>query len=77
MADEIQCITSLVRHLPMDIHRGYRFATWNVASLTGRSSEVIDVLYRRRIVICFVQEVRWKGSGIKMLRQKVKDNVEW
>ena len=45
-------------HKPEDRRLGIRLATWNVGSLTGRSGEVVEVLYRRRIDICCVQEVR-------------------
>ena len=45
-------------HKAEDRRLGVRLATWNVGNLTGRSGEVIDVLYRRRIDICCIQEVR-------------------
>ncbi|KAI5643615.1 hypothetical protein NE865_04417 [Phthorimaea operculella] len=39
-----------------------RLATWNIGSLTGRSQELAEVLQRRKINICCIQELRWKGS---------------
>ena len=39
-----------------------RFATINVGTLTGRVSELTEVLRRRRIEIACVQETHWKGE---------------
>ncbi|XP_050674366.1 craniofacial development protein 2-like [Leptidea sinapis] len=39
-----------------------RIANLNVGSMTGRSSELSEVLLRRRVNICCIQETRWKGS---------------
>ncbi|XP_039301290.1 craniofacial development protein 2-like [Nilaparvata lugens] len=39
-----------------------RISTWNVGSMTGRSTELGKVLQHRRINICCVQETKWKGS---------------
>ena len=44
-----------------------RMATWNVGSMSRRSGEVVEVLVRRRIDFCCVQESRWKGSGTRLL----------
>ena len=44
-----------------------KFASWNVGSMTGKYGEVLDVLHRRKVGICCVQEVRWKGSGTRKL----------
>jgi exonuclease III len=40
-----------------------KFASWNIGSLTGRAGEVVEVLERRGIDLCCLQETRWKGSG--------------
>ncbi|XP_046976367.1 craniofacial development protein 2-like [Vanessa cardui] len=39
-----------------------RIATWNIGSMNVRSIELIDILERRHINICCVQETRWKGA---------------
>lgn len=44
-----------------------RVGSWNVGSLTGRSGEVVEALYRRKVDICCLQETRWKGSGTRHL----------
>uniref|UniRef100_UPI00358DF666 LYR motif-containing protein 2 n=1 Tax=Myxine glutinosa TaxID=7769 RepID=UPI00358DF666 len=47
--------------------------------MTGRSGEVVEVLVRRRVEICCVQETRWKGSGVRMVkgRQGQKYKFVW
>jgi exonuclease III len=44
-----------------------RIASWNVGSLTKILGEVVDVLRKRRVDVCCVQEARWKGEGAKMI----------
>uniref|UniRef100_A0A914VFU1 Reverse transcriptase domain-containing protein n=1 Tax=Plectus sambesii TaxID=2011161 RepID=A0A914VFU1_9BILA len=39
-----------------------RFATLNVGSLTGRTTELAAALKRRRVDICALQETRWSGQ---------------
>ncbi|ESO01529.1 hypothetical protein HELRODRAFT_174485 [Helobdella robusta] len=41
-----------------------RLGTLNVGSLTGRSMEIAEMLERRRIDICCLQETRWKSIGV-------------
>ena len=55
--------------IPEGPHRSrcLRFGTWNVGSMTGRSAEVVDVLMRRRVDVCCVQETRWKGGSARMI----------
>ena len=45
----------------------WRFCTWNVGSLTGRSLEVAEELWRRRVDVCAVQETRWKGESARLV----------
>ena len=42
---------------------GLRFGTINVGSLCGRKAEVCEELRKRRVHVCCMQEVRWKGQG--------------
>ncbi|XP_039760423.1 uncharacterized protein LOC120634096 [Pararge aegeria] len=44
-----------------------RLATWNVGSMTGRSAELSDVLQRRRIDACCIQETKWRGSKSRLI----------
>ncbi|ESN94291.1 hypothetical protein HELRODRAFT_164106 [Helobdella robusta] len=41
--------------------RVWRFGTWNVGTLTGRSLEVVK-LQRRMVDVAALQEIRWKGE---------------
>ena len=45
----------------------------------GESGEVVEVLVRRRVDICCVQEMRWKGSDARMVkgRQGQKYKFVW
>ena len=44
-----------------------RFGTWNVGSLSGRSGELVEVLARRKIDFCCIQETRRKGGSARWL----------
>ena len=44
------------------------FGTWNIGILKGKSGEVCEVLHRRKVKICCIQEVRWKGEGSRALQ---------
>ncbi len=46
-------------------HCTARGTTWT--SVTDRSEEILEVLGRRKVDICCVQETRWKGKGVRML----------
>ncbi|XP_063545741.1 craniofacial development protein 2-like [Cydia strobilella] len=39
-----------------------RIATWNVGSMTGRGAELSEVLLRRKVAVCCIQETKWRGS---------------
>ena len=47
--------------------RQLRMATINVGSMRGRGVEVAEMLTRRRIDFCCVQEVRFKGQGARFV----------
>ena len=42
---------------------GIIFGTLNVGSLCERKTEVCEELRKRRVDVCCMQEVRWKGQG--------------
>ena len=56
---------------------GWRFGTWNVGSLIGRSLEVVDELWRRRVDVCALQETRWKGEAAKYVGAKGRRYKLW
>ena len=47
-----------------------RVATANVGTLRGRASEVVETVSRRKIDICCLQEVRWRGAGTRIISGK-------
>jgi exonuclease III len=46
---------------------GGKIAIWNVGSLSKNSGEVVEVLRKRRVNVCCIQEARWKGEGARLL----------
>ena len=50
-----------------------RVGTLNVGTLRGRSNEIIETLERRKLDICCVQEVRWRGASARMLTGRASE----
>ena len=42
-------------------------STINVGTMVGKSREVVEMLARRRVDICCVQETRYRGAGTKTI----------
>ena len=40
-----------------------KIGTANVGTMTGRCEEVVEMVDRRQLDICCLQETRWKGGG--------------
>ena len=51
-------------------HIKMKVASWNVDTMRGRSSEIVETITRRNIDLCCVQEVRWKGASTRYLYRK-------
>ncbi|XP_046976378.1 uncharacterized protein LOC124542478 [Vanessa cardui] len=49
------------RSHPKDFDK-LRLASWNLGTMTGRSTELSEILKTRQINACCVQETKWKGS---------------
>ena len=45
-------------------------SSWNVGTMGGRASEVVETIGRRRINICCVQESRWNGCSARLISAK-------
>jgi len=45
-----------------------RLGSLNVGTMKGKSAEVVDMLMRRKVDVCCVQETRWKGEGVRMIK---------
>ena len=52
-----------------------RFSSWNVGTPSEKSGEIAETLKRCGIDICFLQEVRWRGKGDKMIGNRY--NLLW
>jgi hypothetical protein len=47
--------------------KNLRIGSANVGSMSGRGGEVVDMLKRKKLDFCALQETRWKGSGAQMM----------
>ena len=48
----------------------FRIGSLNVGTLRGRTGEVVETLNRRKIDVCCVQEVRWRGASARIITGK-------
>ena len=51
-------------------HIDMKIASWNIGTMRGRSSEIVETIARRNIDICCVQEVRWRGASARYITGK-------
>ena len=56
---------------------GVRFGSWNVGSICGRETEVCEELRKRKVDVCCLQEVRWRGEGARFFGVKGKRYKLW
>ncbi|XP_057306907.1 uncharacterized protein LOC130645064 [Hydractinia symbiolongicarpus] len=61
-----QTVTQLSHH-KVDNTR-LRMASVNVGTLRGRAGEVVEMLERRSVDMCCVQEVRWRGASVRFVK---------
>jgi exonuclease III len=54
-----------------------RMATVNVGTMVGRSREVVEMLARRRVDICCVQEVQYRGEGCRVFGEEEERYKFW
>ena len=47
-----------------------RIGSLNVGTMRGRSGEVIETLERRKVDVCCVQEIRWRGASTRLITGK-------
>jgi exonuclease III len=68
MHDKIVC-SSIYEGAKPDEPRGcrLRIGNVNVGTLVKRSGEVVEMVGRRKLDFCCVQESRWKGEGARVL----------
>ena len=63
--NECTCARMMVKS--PDIQFGIWFSTWNVGSISEKWGEISETLKRSCVDICCLQEVRWKGPGVKIV----------
>ena len=51
-------------------HNAFKIASWNIGTMRGRSSEIVETITRRNIDLCCVQEVRWRGASARHITGK-------
>ena len=56
---------------------GVRFRSWNVRSISGRETEVCEDLRKRKVDVCCLQEVRWRGEGPRFIGVKGRRYTLW
>ena len=58
---------------------GVRFGSWNVGSISGRGTEVCEELRKRKVdvLVCCLQEVRWRGEGARFIGVKGRRYKLW
>ena len=56
---------------------GVRFGSWNVGSISGRGTEVCEELKKRKVDVCCLQEVRWRGKGARFIGVKGRRYKLW
>ena len=59
---KIECTRAAMMGKSPDVQFGIRFSTWNVESMSGKCGEISEILKRRCVDICCLQEVRWSGG---------------
>ena len=47
-----------------------KVASWNIGTMRGRSSEIVETIKRRNIDLSCVQEVRWRGASARYITGK-------
>ena len=50
-----------------------RVGSVNVGSMVGRSGEVVEMVGRRGLDFCCLQETRWKGDGARTIEDAGKN----
>ena len=55
----------------------WNVGTWNVGSISGRGTEVCEELRKRRMDVCCLQNVRWRGQGVLFMDAKGRRYKLW
>ena len=55
---------------PHQVCKICKLRAWNVGTMLGRTSEVVETVGRRHIDICCIQESGWKGFSARLVSVK-------
>lgn len=70
----VRCVQSPIvikrMHQPLIDNVRFRVGTLNVGTMRGRSGEVVEMLCRRDVDLCCIQECRWRGASARMISGK-------
>ena len=56
---------------------GVRFGSSNVGSICGRETEVCEELRKRKVDVCSLQEVKWRGGEARFFDVKGRRYKLW
>ena len=71
-------IPALKIHEKKDEKRiGVRFGSWNIGSISGRETEACEELRKRKVDVCCLLEVRWRGEGARFFGVKGRRYKPW
>ena len=54
-----------------------RVRSWNLGRISGRGMEVCEQLRRRKVDMCYLQKVRWRGQGTRFIKVKGRRYKFW
>ena len=53
-----------------DTKQKFRLRSLNVATMRGCAGEVVETLTRRKVNVCCVQKLRWRGASSRLITGK-------
>ena len=76
---KVRCgIFQTVIQRPHQVCKICKLRAWNVGTMLGKTSEVVETVGRRHIDICCIQESGWKGFSARLVSVKgVKYKFTW
>ena len=48
-------------------HQNFRVCSWNIGTMRGRSNDVVEVMSRRKVDTCGLQELKWRGVSSRLV----------
>ena len=50
-----------------DSEEKFRLASLNVDNMTGHAEKVVEILTRRKVHVCCLQEIRWRDASARLI----------